>query len=56
MKSIHCFGLNVVTRSLRASLLLLWTAPVWAQTIVDGELNIDASTAPDSYQVNAGGN
>ena len=55
MKSIHCFGLNGLTRSLRASLLLLWTAPVWAQTIVDGELNIDASTALDSYQVNAGG-
>lgn len=28
---------------------------IWAQTIVDGKLNIDASTAPDSYLVRAGG-
>lgn len=55
MKSIPSFTLNVVTRSLRAPLLLLCTAPAWAQTTVDGELNIDASTASDSYLVNPGG-
>ncbi|WP_288440828.1 autotransporter outer membrane beta-barrel domain-containing protein [uncultured Pseudomonas sp.] len=55
MKSIPSFTLNVVTRSLRAPLLLLCTAPAWAQTTVDGELNIDASTASDSYLVNPRG-
>lgn len=55
MKSIPSFTLNVVTRSLRAPLLLLCTAPAWAQTTVDAELNIDASTASDSYLVNPGG-
>lgn len=36
-------------------MLLLCTAPAWAQTTVDGELNIDASTASDSYLVNPRG-